>query len=100
MELASFKKGLKLDDPPQDVDKSHLSVSTSTTTYLNDMCSLDTSCNHLLHFDSPSHSSKLQGNSIVGSTEPESVPDSEDLLQLDSTSVSSQDTSSIERISS
>ena len=38
----------------------------------------------------------LRDNSIVGSTEPESVPDLEDLLQLDSISVSSQDTSSIE----
>ena len=31
-----------LDDPPQDVDKSHLSESTSTTTNLNETCSLDT----------------------------------------------------------
>ena len=42
------------------------------------------------------HPPELQDNSIVESTEPESVPDFEDLLQLDSTSVSSQDTSSIE----
>ena len=90
MELASFKKGIKPDDPPQDVDKSHLSDSTSTTTNLNEMCSLNTSCDHLLHLDSPSLSSELQHNSIVGSTEPESVPDCEDLLQLDSTSVVSR----------
>ena len=80
----------------QDVDESHLSASTSTTTNLNETCSLDTSCDHLLHLDSPSLPSELQDNSIVESTEPESVPDFEDLLQLDSTSVSSQGTSSIE----
>ena len=79
----------------KNVDKSHLSDSTSTTTKLNETCSLNTSCDHLLHLDSPILSSELQDNSIVGSTEPESVPDFEDLLQLDSTCVSSQDTSSI-----
>ena len=78
------------------MDKSHLSDSTSTTTNLNETCSLNTSCDHLLHLDCPSLSSELQDNSTVGSTEPESVPDFEDLLQLDSNSVSSQDTSSIE----
>ena len=96
LELASFKKGIKSDDPSQDVDKSHLSDSTSTTTTLNETCSLNTSCDHLLHLDSPSLSSELQDNSIVGSTEPESVPDFEDLFQFNSASVSSQDTSSIE----
>ena len=80
----------------QDVDKSHLSDSTSTTTNLNETFSLDTSCDHLLHLDSPSLSSDLQDNSIVENTETEPVPDFEDLLQLDSTCVSSQDTSSIE----
>ena len=84
------------DDPPQAMDKSHLSESTSTTTSWNERCSLDTSCDHLLHLDSPSLSSELQDNSIVESTEPESVPDFEDLLQLDSNSVSSQDTSSFD----
>ena len=78
------------------MDKSHLCDSTSTNTNLNETCSLNTSCDHLLHLDSPSLSAELQDNSIVGSTEPESVPDFEDLLQLDSTGVSSQDTSSIE----
>ena len=80
----------------QDVDESHLSDSTSTTTNLNETFSLDTSCDHLLHLDSPSLSSELQDNSIIKNAETESVPDFEDLLQLDSTSVSSQDTSSIE----
>ena len=53
------------------------------------------SCDHLHHLDSPSLSSELQDNSIVENTETESVHDFEDLLQLDSTHVSSQDTSSI-----
>ena len=82
---------------PQDVNESHLSDSTSTTTNLNETFSLDTSqCDHLLHLGSPSLSSELQDTSIVESTETESIPDFEDLLQLDPTSVSSQDTSSIE----
>ena len=63
---------------------------------MNETCSLDISCEHLLHLDSPSFSSELQDNSIVESTEPEPVPDFEDLFQLDSTSVSSQDTSSFD----
>ena len=80
----------------QDADESHLGGSTSTTTNLNETSSLDTSCDHLSHLDSPNLSSELQGTSILDSIEPESIPDFEDLLQLDSTSVSSQDTSSIE----
>ena len=78
------------------MDESHLSDSTSTTTNLNETFSLDTSCDNLLHLDSPNLSSELQDTSIVESIEPESVPNFEELLQLDSTSVSSQDTSSIE----
>ena len=58
--------------PSQDVEKSHLSDSTSTTTNLNETCFLDTSCDHLLHLDSPSLSSELQDNSIVENTETES----------------------------
>ena len=64
----------------QDVDKSHLSDSTSTTTNLKETFSLDTSCDHLLHLDSPSLSSELQDNAIVENIETESVPDFEDLL--------------------
>ena len=69
------------DDPPQDVDKSHLSDSTSTTTNLNETCSLDTSCVHLLHLDSPSLSSELQETSNVESLEIEFVPGFEEPLQ-------------------
>ena len=69
--------------------------STSTTTTLNKTCPLNTSCDHLLHFDHPNISSELQDNSIVGSTEPESILDPEDLFQLDSINVSSKATYSI-----
>ena len=74
---------LSHDDPPQDVDKSHLSDSTSTTTNLNETCSLDTSCDHLLHLDSLSLSSELQDTSSVESIEIEFVPDFEELLESD-----------------
>ena len=84
------------EEPSQDVEKSHLSDSMSTTTNLNETSSLDTSCDHLLHLDSPGLSSELQSTSSVESVEPEPVSDFEDLLQLDSTSVSSQDTSSFD----
>ena len=53
-EHASFKKCPTPDDPPQDVDKFHPSVSSSTTTSLNDTCPLHTSYEHPLHPDSPS----------------------------------------------
>ena len=46
--------------------------------------------------DHPSTSLEPQDHSIVGSAEPESILESEDLLQLDSISVSSQATCSIE----
>ena len=70
--------------------------STSTTTSMNKTCLLNTSCDHQLHLDHPNTSPELQDHSIVGSAEPESILDSEDLLQLDSISVSSQATCSIE----
>ena len=70
--------------------------STSTTTLVNKTCPVNTSCGHLAHLDHPNISSELTDNSTVGSTEPESFLDSEDLLQLDSISVSSQVTRSFE----
>ena len=70
-----------LDDPPQDVDKSRLSESTSTTTNLNETCSLDTSCDRLLHLDSPSLSSELQDTSSVEGVEIELFPDFEEPLE-------------------
>ena len=70
--------------------------STSTTTSINKTCLLNTSCDHQLHLDHPNTSPELQDHSIVESAEHESILDSEDLLQLDSISVSSQATYSIE----
>ena len=70
--------------------------STNTTTLCNKTCPLNTSCDHLPHLDHLSISSELKDNSTVGSTEPESFLDSEDPFQLDSFSVSSKATCSIE----
>ena len=70
--------------------------STSTTNSLNKTCLLNTSCDHQLHLDHPSTSPELQDHSIVGSAEPESILDSEDVFQVKSISVSSQATCSIE----
>ena len=61
---------------PSHVDKSHPSDSTSTTTNLNEPCSLDISCDHLLHLNSPSLSS--EDTSSVESVEIEFVPDFEE----------------------
>ena len=63
---------------------------------MNKTCLLNTSCDHQLHLDHPSTSSELQDHSIVGSAGPESILGSEDLLQLDSISVSSQATCNTE----
>ena len=92
MEPASFKKDIKPDDPPQDGDKPHLSVSTSTTTNLNVTCTLDTSCDHWLHVDSPSLSSELQDTSSIESVEIEFLSESEG--QQDHTNFSQTDFSS------
>ena len=59
------------------MDKPHPNVSTSTTTNLNETCSLDTSCDQLLHLDSPSHSSDPQDVSSVENVEIEFLPESE-----------------------
>ena len=78
LEPASFKKDIKPDDPSQDVDNPHLSVSTCTTTNLNETSSLDTSWDRLLHFDSRNHSSEPQDTSSV---EIEFIKESEELLE-------------------
>ena len=70
--------------------------STSTTTSMNKTCLLNTSCDHQLNLDHPSTSPELQDHSIVRNAEPQSILDSKDLLQLDSISVSSHPTCSIE----
>ena len=81
LEPASFKKDIKPDDPPQDVDRPLLSVFTSTISNLNETCSLDTSCDHLVHLDSPSHSSEPLDTSIVESAEIDFIHESEEPLE-------------------
>ena len=85
---APMKSHIHLELPPCD--------STSTTTSMSITCLMNTSCDHQIHLDLPSTSPELHHDSIVGSAEPGSILDSEDLLQLDSISVSSQATCSIE----
>ena len=70
--------------------------STSATTSMYKTCLLNTSCDHQLHLDHTNTSPELQDHSIVGSAEPESIHDSEDLLQSDSISVSPQATCNFE----
>ena len=70
--------------------------STSTSTSMYKTCLLNTSCDHQLHLDHTNTSPELQDHSIVGRAEPESIFDSEDLLQLDSISVSPQATCNFE----
>ena len=81
MEPTPFKKGTKPDDPPQNVDKPHLSASISTITNLDVTCTLDTSCDQLLHLVPPSHSSDPQDISSVENVEIEFLPEFE--VQLD-----------------
>ena len=68
---------------------SHLKDPISTTTNLDEACSLDTSCDLLHHLDSPSLSSELQDNSSVDSIEIEFLHESEG--QLDHTNLSPTD---------
>ena len=86
LELAPHKKGIKRDDPPQNMDISLLSDPTSTTTNLDETCLLDTLCDHMLHFDSPSLSSEPQDTSSVDSDEIGFLPEFEG--QLDHTNLS------------
>ena len=77
IQTSVIKKGIKPVDPPQNVATSHLKDPISTTTNLDEACPLDTSCDHLLHLDSPSLSSELQDYSSVDSIEIELLPESE-----------------------
>ena len=83
IQTSVIKKGIKPVDPPQNVATSHLRDPISTTTNMDEVCPLDTSCHRLLHFDSPSLSSELQDNSSVDSVEIQFLPESEG--QLDHT---------------
>ena len=82
MELAPFKKGTKSGDPPHNVDKPHLSASISTITNLDVTCTLDTSCDQLLHLDPPSHSSDQQDISSVDNVEFKFIDVSEEPLEM------------------
>ena len=77
IQISVIKKGIKPVEPPQKVAASHLKDPISTTTNLDEACPLDTSCDHLLHLNSPSLSSELQDNSSVDSVEIELNPESE-----------------------
>ena len=81
LEHTPFKIGTKPDDPHQNVDKLHLSACSSTITNLDVTCTLDTSCDHLLHLDSPSHSSDQQDIASVESVEIEFIDESEEPLE-------------------
>ena len=85
---APMKSSIHLELTPYD--------STSTTTSINKTCLLNTSCDHQLHLDHLITSPVLQDHSIVGSAEPEPILNSEDLLQLDTISVSPQATCNFE----
>ena len=89
IQTSVIKNGIKAIDPPKNVATSHLRDPISTTTNLDEVCPLDTSCHHLLHFDSPSLSSELQDNSSVDSVEIEFLPESEG--QLDHTNFTPTD---------
>ena len=78
LQTSVIKNGTKPDEPPQNVATSHLKDPISTTTNLDEACSLDTSCDLLHHLDSPSLSSELQDNSSVDSIEIEFLPESKD----------------------
>ena len=85
IQTSVIKKGIKQDKPPQSVATSHQKDPISTTTNLDETCPLDTSCDHLIHLDSPSLSSETQDNSSVDSIEIDFLPESEE--QLDHTNL-------------
>ena len=85
---APMKSPIHLELTPRDL--------ISTATPVKKPCPVNTSCDHLPHLEHSSTSLEPQDHSIVGSTETESILESEDLLKLDSISVSSQATCSIE----
>ena len=80
LQTSVIKNGIKAIEPPKNVATSHLKDPISTTTNFDEACPLDTSCDHLLHLDSPSLSSELQDNSSVDSVEIELLPESEGKL--------------------
>ena len=67
----------------------YLSTSTSTITNLDVTCTLDTSCDQLIHLDPPSHSPDPQDISSVENDEIEFLPEFE--VQLDYANLSPTD---------
>ena len=53
IQTSVIKNGIKQDEPPQNVATSHLKDPISTTTNLDESCSLDTSCDLLHHWIHP-----------------------------------------------
>ena len=80
LQTSVIKNGIKPDEPFKNVATSHRKDSISTTTNLDEACSLDTSYDLLHHLESHSLSSELQGNSSVDSIEIEVLPESEGQL--------------------
>ena len=70
--------------------------SASTATSMYKTCILNTTCDHQLHLDHTNTSPELEDHSSVERAEPKSILDSEDLLQMDSISVSHQATYNFE----
>ena len=64
------------------MDKPHPSASIRTITNLDVTCTLDTSCDQLLHLDPPSHSSHSQDILSVENVEIEFINESEDPLVI------------------
>ena len=89
IQTSVIKNGIKAIEPPKNVATSHLKDPISTTTNMDKVCPLDTSCDHLLHLNSPSLSSEPQDNSSVDSVEIELLPESEG--QLDHTNFTPTD---------
>ena len=76
IQTSVIKNGIKAIEPPKNASKrSHQHYHQ-----LDEACPLDTSCDHLLHLDSPSLSSEPQDNSSVDSVEIELLPESEGKL--------------------
>ena len=75
-----IKKGIKPDEPSQNVTTSHLEDPISTTTNLDETYPLDAPCEFLPILESPSLSSELQDYSSVDSVEIEFLPESEGQL--------------------
>ena len=85
LEPTPSKEHIIPDDPLQNVNKSHLSsITISDVT-----CSLHTSCDHFLHFDSHSNSSEPQDISTFECVEIEYLPEFEG--QLDHANLSPTD---------